>query len=67
MVMNGTFKRVIKNKENQTIRLQPLNTSLDDNGMPLYEPITYTKEQIETLLVRIIGVVDEIRRKKRKK
>ena len=64
---SGTFKRVIKDNEKQTIRLQPLNTSLDENGMPLYEPITYTKEQIEQLPVRILGVVEEIRRKKRRK
>lgn len=61
---DGTFKRVIKNEENQTIRLQPLNTSLDENGMPLYEPITFTKEQIKNLPVRIIGKVVELRRKK---
>lgn len=61
---DGTFKRVIKNEENQTIRLQPLNTSLDENGMPLYEPITFTKEQIKSLPVRIIGRVVELRRKK---
>ncbi|MGN1300538.1 MAG: S24 family peptidase [Clostridia bacterium] len=61
---DGTFKRVIKNEENQTIRLQPLNTSLDENGMPLYEPITFTKEQIKSLPVRIIGKVVELRRKK---
>lgn len=65
--MNGTFKRVIKDEEKQTIRLQPLNTTLDENGMPLYEPVTYTKEQIENLPVRIIGVFEELRRKKRKK
>ena len=64
---DGTFKRVFKNKEQKTITLQPLNTSLDENGKPLYEPITFTNEQIENLPVRIIGVVDEIRRKKRKK
>ena len=61
---DGTFKRVIKNEENQTIRLQPLNTSLDENGMPLYEPIAFTKEQIKSLPVRIIGKVVELRRKK---
>ena len=61
---DGTFKRVIKNEENQTIRLQPLNTSLDENGMPLYEPITFSKEQIKSLPVRIIGKVVELRRKK---
>lgn len=61
---DGTFKRVIKDEENQTIRLQPLNTSLDANGLPLYEPITFTKEQIKNLPVKIIGKVVELRRKK---
>ena len=61
---DGTFKRVIKNEENHTIRLQPLNTSLDENGMPLYEPITFNQEQIKNLPVRIIGRVVELRRKK---
>ncbi len=64
---DGTFKRVIKDEQKQTIRLQPLNTTLDENGNFLYEPITFTKEQIEQLPVRIIGVVEEIRRKKRRK
>ena len=64
---DGTFKRVIKDEENQTIRLQPLNTTLDENGNFLYDPITFTKEQIEQLPVRIIGVVEEIRRKKKRK
>ncbi len=64
---SGTFKRVIKDEEKKTIRLQPLNTKLDEKGNPLYEPITYTEEQIEDLPVRILGVVEEIRRKKKKK
>jgi hypothetical protein len=50
--------------EKKTIRLQPLNTQLDENGLPLYEPITYTAEQIEKLPVKIIGKVVELRRKK---
>lgn len=54
---DGTFKRVFKN-ENGVI-LQPLN--------PTYSPMIYSNEQIENLPVRIIGVVEEIRRKKRKK
>lgn len=54
---DGTFKRVFKN-ENGVI-LQPLN--------PSYTPMSYTNEQIENLPVRIIGIVEEIRRKKRKK
>ena len=61
---DGTFKRIIKNQEKQTIKLQPLNTTLDENGNFLYEPITFTKEQIEQLPVRIIGRVVELRRKK---
>ena len=61
---DGTFKKVIKNEENQTIRLQPINTQLDEKGNPLYEPITFTKEDIEKLPVRIIGRVVELRRKK---
>ena len=54
---DGTFKRVFKNENG--IILQPLNNS--------YQPMIYTNEQIENLPVRIIGVVDEIRRKKRRK
>lgn len=61
---DGTFKRVIKNEEKQTIRLQPLNTSLDENGNFIYEPMTFTKEEIEKLPVRILGKVVELRRKK---
>ena len=64
---DGTFKRVFKNKEQKTITLQPLNTNLDENGKPLYEPITFTNEQILGLPVRILGVVEEIRRKKKRK
>lgn len=59
----GTFKRIIKDEKKQTISLQPLNTSLDENGMPLYETKTYTKEEIEKLPVKIIGKVVELRRK----
>lgn len=54
---DGTFKRVFKNENG--IILQPLN--------PSYSPIIYTNEQIETLPVKIIGVVEEFRRKKRRK
>lgn len=61
---DGTFKRVIKNEEKQTIRLQPLNTTLDENGNFIYEPKTYSKEEIEKLPVKIIGKVVELRRKK---
>lgn len=54
---DGTFKRVFKN-ENGVI-LQPLN--------PEYSPVVYSNEQIENLPIRIIGIVEEIRRRKRKK
>lgn len=63
----GTFKRVIKDVKNKTITLQPLNTSLDSEGKPLYPPITFTNEQIENLPVRIIGVFDELRRRNKRK
>lgn len=53
---DGTFKRVFKNENG--IILQPLN--------PSYAPMPYTNEQIENLPVRIIGIVEEIRRKKRR-
>lgn len=53
----GTFKRVKKNENG--ITLQPLNAK--------YDPISFTNEQIESLPVRVIGIVEEIRRKKRKK
>ena len=54
---DGTFKRVFKNENG--IILQPLNNK--------YQPIPYTNEQIINLPVRIIGIVEEIRRKKRRK
>lgn len=54
---DGTFKRVFKNENG--IILQPLN--------PSYSPQVYTNEQIENLPVRIIGIVEEIRRKKKRK
>ncbi|MBQ9658932.1 MAG: XRE family transcriptional regulator [Clostridia bacterium] len=59
----GTFKKVVKDEQNQTIRLQPINTSLGIDGKPLFEAITYTKEQINRLPVRIMGKVVELRRK----
>ena len=49
---DGTFKRVIKNKDG--IILQPLN--------PNYEIKFYTNKQIEELPIKILGVVKEIRR-----
>lgn len=54
---DGTFKRVFKNENG--IILQPLN--------PTYSPMVYSNEQIENLPVKIIGIVEEIRRKKRRK
>ena len=54
---DGTFKRVFKNENG--IILQPLN--------PTYSPMVYSNEQIQELPVRIIGIVEEIRRKKRRK
>lgn len=53
----GTFKRVFKNENG--IILQPLNSA--------YNPVSYTNKEIEELPVKILGVVEEIRRKKRKK
>lgn len=51
---DGTFKRVIKSENG--IILQPLNTA--------YSPMIYSNEQIETLPIKIIGKVVELRRKK---
>ena len=53
---DGTFKRVFKNESG--IILQPLNNK--------YQPVPYTNEQIMNLPVKIIGIVEEIRRKKRR-
>lgn len=49
---DGTFKRVIKNKDG--IILQPLN--------PNYEIKFYSNNEIEKLPIKILGVVKEIRR-----
>lgn len=54
---DGTFKRVFKNENG--IILQPLNNK--------YQPMIYSNEQIENLPVRILGVFEELRRKKRRK
>ena len=54
---DGTFKRVFKNENG--IILQPLNNR--------YEPLIFSNEQIEKLPVKILGVFEELRRKKRKK
>lgn len=50
----GTFKRVYKS-DNGLI-LQPLNKEL-------YAPMVFSKEQVESLPIKIIGVAREIRRK----
>lgn len=52
---DGTFKRVFKNENG--IILQPLN--------PIYAPMVYSNEQILSLPVKILGVVVELRRKKK--
>lgn len=49
---DGTFKKVIKNKDG--IILQPLN--------PNYEIKFYSNDEIEKLPIKILGVVKEIRR-----
>lgn len=54
---DGTFKRVFKNENG--IILQPLNNK--------YQPLVFTNEQIETLPVKVLGVFEELRRKKRRK
>lgn len=54
---DGTFKRVFKNENG--IILQPLNSA--------YNPVPYTNKEIEELPVRILGIVEEIRRKKKRK
>lgn len=51
---DGTFKRVFKNANG--IILQPLNN--------IYQPMIYTNEQIESLPIKILGKVVELRRKK---
>lgn len=56
MVLSGTFKRVFKNENG--IILQPLNNK--------YQPTPFSNEQIKKLPVRILGVFEELRRKKRK-
>lgn len=52
---DGTFKRVFKNETG--IILQPLN--------PIYAPMVYSNEQILSLPVKVLGVVVELRRKKK--
>lgn len=56
IMVNGndaTFKRVVKSESG--IILQPLNNK--------YPPIVYTNKDIEELPVKILGVVEEFRRK----
>lgn len=52
----GTFERVYKNENG--IILQPLN--------PAYAPMPYSNQQIEELPVRVLGIVVEFRRRKKK-
>mgnify|MGYP005789125947 CR=1 FL=1 len=54
---DGTFKRVIKNENG--IILQPLNSE--------YYPLVFSNEQIGSLPVRVIGIVEESRRRKGRK
>ena len=54
---DGTFKRVFKNENG--IILQPLNNT--------YDPVSYTNKEIEELPVKILGIVEEIRRKRKRK
>ena len=54
---NATFKKVVK-KDSGILMLQALNTK--------YDPILFTPREILDLPVRILGVVVELRRKKRK-
>ena len=53
-------------KNENGITLQPLNMDRDEYGKLIYEPLSFTNEQIEKLPVRILGVFEELRRKKRK-
>ena len=58
VMVNGndaTFKRVFRNEKG--IVLQPLN--------PAYEPFTYSNDEIVSLPVRILGVVWELRRRRK--
>ena len=52
MDMNGTFKRVLKNENG--ITLLPLNKK--------YKPMNYSNEEINSLPIKIIGRVVELRR-----
>lgn len=52
MDMNGTFKRVLKNENG--ITLLPLNKK--------YKPMNYTNEEINSLPIKILGRVVELRR-----
>ena len=58
VLVNGdeaTVKKVIKNED--SITLIPYNTAAG------FLPVTFTKEEIETKPVKIIGIVAELRRK----
>lgn len=51
---DGTFKRVYK--DNDKLILQPLNKEM-------YAPLVFSKEQVENLPIKVIGIAREIRRK----
>lgn len=54
-LINGNEATVKKGKKNEnSILLQPLNTN--------YEPLIFTKEEMETIPVKIIGVVKKLDR-----
>lgn len=52
----ATFKRVYKNKSG--VVLHPLNNR--------HSPLAFTNEEIESLPVKILGIFEELRRKKKK-
>ncbi len=54
-IINGDEATVKKGKKNDTsILLQPLNTK--------YEPLIFTKEEIKTIPVQIVGIVKQLKR-----
>ncbi len=62
----GTLKKV-KKLDNGGIKLIPYNRQINqDTGEPYYEDKTFSKEDIRDLPVIIVGVFEELRRKKLK-
>lgn len=54
-IINGDEATIKKGKKNDTsILLQPLNTN--------YEPLIFTKEEIKSIPVTIIGIVKQLKR-----